>query len=527
LGIRKAFIVTTVFLHLFLLRSGSAQDTQSAQQSADIPVIHATSNLVTLDVTLLDDKERPVTKGLKQEDFTITEDKKPQAIFSFEGPDAHSVGADSENSEGKASTSIFVLDVLNETPEDVANYRHELDLYLKSLPAQLSAPAELLALGNESLELLQGYTRDRDELISALHRLPATAPYKLTMGSFGAERVVQSIDAIQQIVVQNQGVGGRKNIFWLGEGGPSVSPVFLTGDGIDKLRRYVHETANMLVSERITLFVYHPGLKPRGLSSGLVRGNYAGDGNPFSSDVNFGAIVNETGGTLYYNRNDIQGELGRSELKGSQFYTLSYQPKDGVEDGKFRRIRVSVKNSAYHILTKQGYFAVDQKMKEDPRRREIVSLGAAARATIPLTGIPMKISKIVRHPDTQAVEVSFLVPASKLQWQPGDAGSSRTTIRMAAVGFARSIHPVVWKVEDFGLKTGTADPQQLAKGIVPVSFTVVYPQKLQRMRILLEPGDQSQIGSIDLSRKEIDAAPEQPSATPTAATPKTSGTGAQ
>jgi VWFA-related protein len=518
---RRSIGFTSAFLLLFFLRIGSAQD----PQSADVPVIHATSNLVTLDITVLDDKERPVTKGLEQKDFTILEDKKAQSIFSFEGPDAHSVGADADNSEGKAPTSIFVLDLLNEPAEDVAYYRYELDRYFKSLPAQLSAPAELLALGNQSLELLQGFTRDRDDLISALHRLPASNPYKLTMTTFGAERVVQSIDAIQQIVVQNQGVTGRKNIFWLGEGGPTVSPIWLTGDAIDKLRRYVHETANMLVTDRITLFVYYPGLKARVKTDGLVEGNLAG-GNPFSSDVNFGAIVNETGGTMYYNRNDIQGELGRSALQGSQFYTLSYQPKDGVEDGKFRHIRVTVKNSAYHILTKAGYFASDGKVVEDPRRQQIVNLGAAARATIPLTGISLKISKIVRHPDAQTVEVSLLVPAGKLQWQPADPGTSRTSIRLVAAGFSGSPHPVVWKVEDFGLKTGTADPQQLAKGIVPVSFTVSLPAKLKRMRLLLEPGDQSQIGSLDLTRKDIDAAPEQPSpAAP--APPKAAGTGAR
>jgi VWFA-related protein len=391
-----------------------------------------------------------------------------------------------------------------------------LDRYFKSLPAKLAAPAELLALGNQSLELLQGFTQDREELLFALHHLPASVPYKLTMSGFGAERFVQSVDAIQQIVVQNEGISGRKNIYWLGTGGPSISPRFIIGDGTEALKRYVHETTNMLVEQRITLFVYYPGLRPR-VGTGLVEGNFAAGGNPFSSEVSFGAIVNETGGALYYNRNDIAEELGRSQLKGSQFYTLTYQPQNSMDDGKFRRIRVDVKRNGYRTLTKEGYFDAEKNEVVDPRRQQIIKLGTAARSTIPMTGIPLKVSRIVRHPDAQTVEVSFLVPAAKLRWQPGDPGTSRATIRLAAAGFSRSPHPVVWKVEDFGLKTGTVDPQQLAKGIVPVSFTVAYPAKLNRMRILLEPDDQGEIGSLDLSRKEIEVAQALP--TPAQPTP--------
>jgi len=488
---------------------GVAQETSSTS----VPVIHAESNLVFLDITVLDEKGVPVTKGLAKDDFTITEDKKPQKIFSFEAPEEHAAGGtDAENPEGKAPTSIFVLDLLNEQPEEVAYYRYEFERYLRTLPGQLEAPAELLAVGNQTLELLQGYTRSRDELIAALRHVPATYPYKLANREFASERFVQSIDAIQQIVVQNKGISGRKNIFWLGEGSPSVSPIWLTGAGVDRLKQYVHETANMLVADRITLFVFYPGLKVRVKTDGLVEGNAGANGNPFSSDVNFGDIVNETGGTVYYNRNDIDAELGRSEKRGSQFYTLTYQPGEGPQDGKFRRIRVTLRNSSLRVLTKAGYFAPDKSMPEDPQRQGILNLGEAARATIPLTGLNLKIAKVVRHPDAQTVEVSVLIPAAKLQWQPADPGTSHTSLRVAVVGFSSSTHPVVWKIEQIGLKTGTDDSRKLAQGIVPVQVTVALPKKLQTLRILLEPSAESQIGALDLTRKEIDAAPELPSA---------------
>ena len=41
---------------------------------------------------------------------TITEDKTPQTIFSFEAPDAHVMGAEDGNPNGKAPQTILVMD---------------------------------------------------------------------------------------------------------------------------------------------------------------------------------------------------------------------------------------------------------------------------------------------------------------------------------------------------------------------------------------------------------------------------------
>src|ERR1700751_911432 len=45
------------------------------------PTFRLNSTLVFLDVTVLDKNGRPVVTGLRKDDFTITEDKKPQRIF--------------------------------------------------------------------------------------------------------------------------------------------------------------------------------------------------------------------------------------------------------------------------------------------------------------------------------------------------------------------------------------------------------------------------------------------------------------
>lgn len=53
-----------------------------------------------------------------------------------------------------------------------------------SQPAQLASPTELIVVGDESLEILQGYTRSRADLVYALDHLPAALPFKKMRGVF-------------------------------------------------------------------------------------------------------------------------------------------------------------------------------------------------------------------------------------------------------------------------------------------------------------------------------------------------------
>jgi hypothetical protein len=61
-------------------------------------------------------------------------------------------------------------------------------------------------------------------------------------GAFYPERFGQSIDALQQIAPQNEGVTGRKNIVWVGHGGPSIYSGALVGPIVDELNQYARDT---------------------------------------------------------------------------------------------------------------------------------------------------------------------------------------------------------------------------------------------------------------------------------------------
>ena len=202
---------------------------QSQEDFSDAPSLKVTSTLVTLDVTVFGKNGQPVVSGLSKDDFKITENKQPQRTFSFEPAQAHipDAGANSlkgeDSRDGRAPLTVFVLDRLNSTVDEFAQLRASVRTFLSRQEVQLSSPAEMLVIGNDSLEMVQGFTRSRDDLLFALDHVETVLPFKLMHSDFDGERAHQSIDALEQIAVQNKGLPGRKNVIWVGPGGPNLN----------------------------------------------------------------------------------------------------------------------------------------------------------------------------------------------------------------------------------------------------------------------------------------------------------------
>ena len=511
--IRRA--ITLALLLPSLLRAHA----QTPQTAPPVPTFRSTSTLVFLDVTVLDKKGNPVVSGLTQDDFSITEDKKPQRIFSFEPPQAHVLDKKSvnDNPDGRAPVTIFVLDLLNSKFEDSAYLRYEAGLYLLSQPRQLAAPAELMVVGNDSMQLIQGFTRRRDDLLFALRHIPAALPYKQMNGSFYSERFAQSIQDLQQIAIQNRAQSGRKNIVWLGHGGPAINTNALDPVTVDRLHQFIHQTANLLVDSRISLFVIYPGLpvtaSPMNISALSAEVNI-GDNDPFAGDINFGLLVDETGGKLFFNRNDLNVCMARSQQLGSQYYTLTYQPPDGPDNGKFRRSRIALPNPALHVLTKAGYFAQDSKPYTDPAQAPIANLAVASTATIPFHGLPFTVDTLTRHPDSRSAQLTAHIPGGELHWEPTDDGRFKTTLLFALVSLTETRDLLASRLERGTFTAVTGDPVRWANRTIPISVTVPTPRRTKTLRLLVETDPDQRLGSFDIGRKLLDAAPATPTPQP-------------
>ncbi|GGG67499.1 VWA domain-containing protein [Edaphobacter dinghuensis] len=513
----RAVLSGALLLSALVFQAAEAQSAPSSNQppASDVSTLHVTSQLVFLDVTVLDAKGHPVVSGLTQNDFTITQDKKPQKIFSFEAPDAHIITADS--SASKAPVTIFVLDRLNSTFEQLAYIRYCMDKYLANQPLELDAPAEVMVLGNESLEMVQGYTRNKQELLSAVDHLPSVIPYKDTR-SFFAERFVQSIDGLRQIALENSGVPGRKNIVWIGHGGPSLYTSLLDDITADKVTTYIHQTANMLVNSRMSLFLIYPGLEvanPLGRPTSVISAELPiGDDDPFSGDVNFGVFVNETGGQLFYNRNDLDQLIRTSIELGSHYYTLTYQPPENIANGKFLRVRVTMRNPALHVLTKAGYFAPDKGQPSDPRFDALYHIAEAAQADVPFSSLGLTVQKVVRHRDTNSAEITVAVNTKDIGWKPRNDGKSTVDIGFAAASLSARHDILASKTEALTLINASQDSDHLEKVQGHLTMALRIPRRTRSVRLVVGSLVGGRIGSVDVDRKTIDAASDVPTPEP-------------
>jgi VWFA-related protein len=520
---RRVWLCGLVLLVLLRCTDATSHAQDDQQQAASPPTLRVTSNLVILDVTVLDKKGLPVVSGLTKDDFTITEDRKPQHIFSFEAPDSHTISPNASgegNPNGKAPVAILILDLLNSRFEDFAYIRYSVRKYLLAQPYQLTAPAEMLVVNNNSLDMFQGYTQNRADLLYALDHLPAALPYKMISGEFCDERFNQSIDALQQIALQNKGVPGRKNIIWIGHGGPNVDLSSLsickfgfTPKMAEKISEYVHMTTNMLVDARISLFVIHPNSPEFSLST-RDASLTIGDDGPFSGDINFGMLSNETGGKLFYNRSDVDKEIAQAAQLGSHYYTLTYQPEHVDPNGKFRRVRVTLRDSSLRIVTKAGYYAPDDKAIIKPAQQDVIKLAEALQVAFPINSLDVNIGAILRHPDAKSVQIRILIRSKNLDFLPDESGKNSDHLFIAAASLDGSRRLLAWRIQRGRLETTITDPTKLPLIAAEIPITVPFPRKAKTVRIVIEDENGGRIGSAEIDNGFIDSAPEAPTPNP-------------
>lgn len=498
----------------------TAQTQQTAPAPAS-PTIKVTSALVFLDVTVLDKKNHPVVTGLTKDDFTITEDKTPQPIFSFEAPQTHlnQPNLSDDNPTGKTPLTILVLDQLNSGFNTFATIRYEAELFLKSQPQRLPSPTELLVVGNDSMQMLQSFTTSRADLLDALHRLPPSLPYKHMSGTFAWERFGQSLDALVQIALQNKGVPGRKNVIWIGHGSPNVylDPRLEAPKIISELKQYEHSTTNMLVDARISLFVIYPALRSRGnvaTFSAMEAVNDIGD-DPLSGDINFGLFANETGGKLFYNRNNVSDEMKETEQMGANYYTLTYQPQDISPDGKFRRVRVTLRNPDLRAVTKAGFYAPDADAPINPREERMIKLTDAVKSTILFDALGVSLSNVLHQPDAHAAEFTVQLKSKNVAFQPADTGTSTANLTVAAASLDQYGNILAWRTDTDTLVAHSTNPTNLPDVLSRFPLTLHVPRKTTRVRVIIQAEDGGQIGSAELDRKTLDSAPATATGQPT------------
>jgi VWFA-related protein len=553
-----------------------AQNVAPADTEAPTTTLKLNAKTVLVDVVVTD-KSGHAVAGLTKNDFQVLEDGKPQTISFFEpnfgststGANAAAPPALPPNTFTNVPTvipndsvNVLLMDALNTAEGDQSYVHKEMVKYLSTLPPGIRIAVFMLS---EKLRIIQGFTQDSTVLRAAIQRLaanPNTSAILPTTESNNAQqgavnmieqaaveegyggvpnadlaamasalsqfqeqeagfernqRVLMTLDALQEIAHYLGGVPGRKNLIWFVGDFPHclaamVNEGELTNGGCPYDEQF-KKTVDMLADARVSIYP----VDARGLTANIIytaetpyiqgrptTGQSVITGQQASLNADFrenalnitdmDLIAKATGGKATTGSNDLKGVLGRDIENGSHYYTLAYVPTDHKEVGKERNIEIKSASGNYKLAYRHSYF------EDTPKERMIAESAPATDPLRPMMdrGMPdftelryrVKIVPAAVQPAADAAHagdnaalkapftrytVAFSLATDGVTLAQGADGVRRGSIEVALVAYSQEGKPLNWEARTIGL---AIRPDQIAiaeKSGIPFHFDIDSP----------------------------------------------------
>src|ERR1700685_3853096 len=396
----------SIFL-LLALASASAQQTGQNKPPSEPGRFTLTlkSHLV-VETVVVKDKQGKLIQGLTAKDFAITEDGVPQQITFCEhqalAANASLLPVAPPGSEEiRLYKRLTRTQVSPETPEkERYQNRRLLALYfdmsamrpadqLRALSAaeqflrtQLTTVdlVAILRYQGGSVDILQDFTADRNKLLSILETLiggeaqgsaetiddASSADTGAAFGQddsefnvFNTDRQLSALETAAKMLGQ---LNEKKSLIYFASG--------LRLNGIDN-QAQLRATVDAAIKAGVSFWP----VDARGLVAEAPLGD-ATQGSPGNSGMYTGAaalattnnfqqsqdtlfaLAGDTGGKALFDNNDLTRGIVQAQEAISDYYILGYYASNKVQNGRFRRLKVSLTNDSGANLTyRQGYYA--------------------------------------------------------------------------------------------------------------------------------------------------------------------------
>src|ERR1700678_2782261 len=403
--------ILTSFLILLVAatHAGAQQIGQNKPaDAADTYTLSMKVQLVTEAVVVKGKDGKPI-QGLTAKDFAVTEDGVPQTVRICEHQDLSEEAKPLPVSK-RDSEDIKLYRELARTqisPESVDNERYKnrrlLALYFDMSamnPADqmraLSAAEQfirtqmttvdlvsILRYQGGSVDILQDFSADRNKLLSILETLivgegqgmvesvddASSADTGAALGQadtefnvFNTDRQLSALQTAAKMLSQLQ---EKKSLIYFASG--------LHLNGIDN-QAQLHATVDAAIRAGVSFWP----IDARGLVAQAPLGD-ATQGSPGNSGVYTGAaalatttnfqqsqdtlyaLAGDTGGKALFDNNDLTRGIVQAQQAISDYYILGYYTSNTAQNGRYRRVKVSLANDSGANLTyRQGYYADKQ-----------------------------------------------------------------------------------------------------------------------------------------------------------------------
>lgn len=292
---RAFYLLPVVFFSLFL--------TAFAQQEDE--VIKVDSSLVVLNATVTDAKDKPVF-GLKNNQFTIFEDGKPQVTSLFE-------------TESAPFAAVILIDTSGSMEQRVTLARAAALHFLDGLRS-----GDMVSIYNfdSKVSLVQDFSNSRD-LVDNAYNLKADGMTVLNDAVYKAAQDLSNRPEKRRAII-------------------------VLSDGADTLSKRSEQKA-LKAALAVNATIYTVDMSP--VDENIKDRLQSQEALKTFAEKSGGKFVATPGGAAMREAfKNIVAELGTQ-------YTLGYQPAATVKDGKWHTIALKVSKPNVQVRTRKGYNA--------------------------------------------------------------------------------------------------------------------------------------------------------------------------
>ena len=439
----------------------SAQDT-----TAQIPqsgfVLKMSGELVLTNVVARDTKTGELARGLKQSDFTIFENGKPQRISTFDFESVEMATPLNEATvSGLATGTNGNKAAVVAKPEELRNHRlivmffdltsmqpEDLDRSVAAAQEFLRAkmePADLMALvslGN-ALKVDQDFTADKAALMRGVAVYNGTEGQGFAEGATANSNQVEDASGSTPDESEYNDLNTDRELFALKAVAKSLEKItekksllyFSGGIQRNGIENQSSLRAAVNAAVRANLAIY--SVDTRGLqavsplgdaSTGSLRGTGATNGGALMNNMNanfatqevMGTLSAETGGKAFLDSNDFAPAFAQVQRDTSAYYAIGFHSSNPLRDGRYRKLTIKINRPNVKLEYRPGYYApadFQHAGKEDHER----DLEEQLASDLPATDMAVYLDALYFRLDENRffVPVSLLVPGSQIPFVKG------------------------------------------------------------------------------------------------------------
>ena len=477
-------------------QTGVANAPELSSQEETSSTFKVRVNLVDVRVVVRDALGNAVG-NLRQEDFQLTDNGKPQVISKF------SVEHSGTNPAPKAATSGTPIDdAAPKMPERYIAYLFD-DVHLKfsDLAQARNAAAHNLqtlqltdrvAIFTTSGQTQLDFTDDRDKLHDTLNRLrprPITGsevqqcpdvsyymadqienkhdnqafgiitqdaldcafagdPSQLVVAqsmarsaamqelAFGDHETQVSLDSLKDAVRRIAAMPGRRSLIL-------VSPGFIdpdqTQEQMEIADRALHSGVIISALDARGLYTDMQDAGSSRSPSHSIAGpmvQYKHDEALANADV-LSELAYATGGTFVQNTNDLEGGLRRLATPPEYSYLLAFSPQDLKFDGHFHKLKVTVKGQKLNIQARKGYYAPKQAVNAAEQAKQQIQDEVFSREELHDLPVELHTQFFKTSDDDAKLSVVVRLDVRHLHYRK-EQGRNNNSLTVVAVVFDRN-----------------------------------------------------------------------------------------